>query len=206
VTGRVAALSLYVFVTGAGLGATLSGCAHTQAYYDYANEPDPRKQPFVLGPSDVLRIAVWKNADLTGDATVRPDGTITLALIGELRAAGKTAAQLRDEIAQRLSTYVKNDAITVTVAVMAVNSYRFTVSGNVEKGGSFGSAQYVTVTEAIALAGGANRFATAEDAVIMRPSKDGTVKRIPVDYPAILKGKHPEQNLVMLPGDVLYVP
>jgi polysaccharide export outer membrane protein len=159
-----------------------------------------------LGPSDVLRIAVWKNADLSSDAQVRPDGTITLPLIGELRAAGKTAAQLRDEVAQRLSTYVKNDAVTVTVAVTAVNSYRFTVSGNVEKGGSFASVQYVTVTEGIALAGGANRFATAEDAVIMRTGKDGVVKRIPVDYPAILKGERPEQNLVLLPGDVLYVP
>jgi polysaccharide export outer membrane protein len=185
----------------------VAGCAHKQATnYNYKGEPDPRKHPFVLGPSDVLRVSVWKNPDLSGDATIRPDGTITLPLVGELRAADRTAVQVRDEIAQRLATYLKSDAATVTVAVIAVNSYRFTVSGNVEKGGALTSAHYVTVTEAIAMAGGANRFASPDETVIMRPNPDGTVKRIPIDYPAILTGARPDQNLVLLPGDVVYVP
>src|SRR6476619_2812610 len=72
-----------------------SACGHKQPRYDYAAEPDPRKQEYVIGPSDVLRISVWRNPDLSGDAIVRPDGTITLPLVGDLRAAGRTPGQIR---------------------------------------------------------------------------------------------------------------
>ena len=68
--------------------ALLGGCGHTVPYYDYSREPDPRKDEFRLGPSDVLQVTVWHNPDLTGAAIVRPDGTISLPLIGDLRAAG----------------------------------------------------------------------------------------------------------------------
>ena len=181
------------------------GCATTTFNYDYASEPDPRKHEFVLGPSDVLHVVVWHNVDLSVDATVRPDGTITLPLIGDLRASGRTASELRTEIAQKLSTYIK-EAATVTVAVAAVNSYRFTVSGNVEKGGSFSPNHYVTVVEAVALAGGPNRFASPDELVILRTGRDGKPRRIPIDYAAIMKGERPDMNLIVLPADVVYIP
>jgi polysaccharide export outer membrane protein len=183
----------------------LVGCATTATNYDYASEPDPRKHEFVLGPSDVLHVVVWHNGDLSVDATVRPDGTITLPLVGDLRAAGRTTTELRAEIAQRLGAFIK-EAATVTVAVASVSSYRFTVSGNVERGGAFTAAHYVTVAEALALAGGPNRFGSADETVIMRTDKDGRPRRIPIDYPAILKGTRPDMNLVLMPGDVVYVP
>jgi len=183
----------------------VSGCPHPYRPYNYAAEPDPRQQEFVIGPSDVLRITVWRNPDLSGEAVVRPDGTITVPLVGDLHAAGRTPAEIRAELTQRLATYIKDDSAVVTVAVTAINSYRITVSGNVEHPGTFNASHYITVSEAMALAGGPNRFSEPEDAVVIRTDQRGT-RRVPVNYPAMLAGVHPEQNVVLLPGDVLYVP
>jgi polysaccharide export outer membrane protein len=191
----------------AGAGSSCVGCATTHANYDYASEPDPRKLEYQLGPSDVVHITVWHNPDLSGESVVRPDGTITLPLIGDLRAAGRTPGQLRTEIAQRLSTFLKEDAATVTVAVTSINSYRFTVSGNVDRPGAYTANHYVTVSEAITLAGGPNKFGSPEEMVIIRPDPaKGAYKRIPVDYTSILNGSHPEQDLPLLAGDTIYVP
>ncbi|HVV50911.1 MAG TPA: polysaccharide biosynthesis/export family protein [Polyangia bacterium] len=188
------------------LALTLVGCATPQPYYNYANEPDPRKGGFLLGPSDVLRINVWHNPDLSGDAVVRPDGTITMPLVGDIPAAGRSPSEVRDEITSRLKAYIKDESAIVTVAVSAVNSYRFVVNGNVEKPGSYNSNHYVTVSEAITLASGPNKFASPEQTVIIRRGANGAVRRIPVDETAILTGKHPEQDLVIMPGDTVYVP
>jgi polysaccharide export outer membrane protein len=182
-------------------------CATTpKVAYDYASEPDPRKQEYVLGVSDVLKVNVWKNPDLTVETVVRPDGTISLPLLGDLKAAGRTGAQLRAEIAQRLATYVKDESATVTVSVAVVNSYRFVVSGNVERAGAYNANHFVTVSEAIALAGGPNRFASPEEVVIIRNDATRGTRRIPVDYPSILSGRHPEQDLPVVAGDTIYVP
>jgi len=184
------------------------GCATVQPPYDYSSEPDPRKHDYVLGPSDVLRISVWHNPDLSADPVVRPDGTITLPLIGDLRAAGLTPNEIRQQIEQRLKTFVKDEAAIVTVAVSAINSYRFVVSGNVEKAGVYSATHFVTVSEAITLAGGPNRFASAERTTIIRtPSAGAAVpRRIPVDYPQILSGKRADEDLVIVAGDNVYVP
>jgi len=186
--------------------ALLGGCAYKLPYYDYTREPDPRKDEYRLGPSDVIHVTVWHNVDLSGDAIVRPDGTISLPLIGDLRAAGRTTAELRAEISQRLRAYIKDEASTVTVAVAGINSYRFVVSGNVERPGAFTANHYVTVSEAIALTGGPNKFSSPVETVIIRLDAAGKARRIPIDYPSILDGKHPEHDLPLLPGDLVYIP
>jgi polysaccharide export outer membrane protein len=186
--------------------ALLAGCAYKLPPYDYAREPDPRKDEFRLGPSDVLHVVVWHNPDLSGDAIVRPDGTISLPLIGDLRAAGRTTAELRKEIGDRLKAFIKDESATVTVGVSQINSYRFVVSGNVEHGGAFSANHFVTVSEAIAMTGGPNRFASPIETVIIRTDASGKTRRIPIDYPSILDGKHPEHDLPLLPGDMVYVP
>jgi polysaccharide export outer membrane protein len=169
------------------------------ALYADAARNDPRTRPYVIGVSDVVRIAVWKDPNLSTDAAVRPDGTITLPLVGEIVAAGRTVVELQRNIAEHLSAFAK-DAV-VTVAVVEVNSYRFTVAGNVERPGMFSPRYYVTVSEAIALAAGPNRYASTGNVVIVR----GT-HRIPIDYDAILSGKSPEQDVVVLAGDAVRVP
>jgi polysaccharide export outer membrane protein len=186
----------------AGLGGA---CATVHGPYDYASEPDPRKNEYVLGPSDVLKITVWRNPDLSTDATVRPDGTISLPLLGDLHAAGRTPGQLRAEIVQRLGTYLKDEAANVTVAVTGINSYRFVVNGNVERAGVYTANHFVTVSEALALAGGPNRFASPEGTMIIR-GEGTTIRRIPIDYLGITSGMRPQEDLPLLPGDRVYVP
>lgn len=171
--------------------------------YEEAARNDPRGRPYVIGASDVVRVTVWKDPNLSSDAVVRPDGTITLPLVGEVVAAGRTATALQAEIGAKLSAFVK-DAV-VTVAVEEVNSYRFTVAGNVEHPGLFTSRYYLTVSEALALAGGPNRYASTSDMIIIR-TDGGHTRRIPIDYDAILSGKSPEQDIVILAGDAVRVP
>jgi polysaccharide export outer membrane protein len=178
-----------------------AGCASTS--YDYSKEPDPRKSEYTIGVGDDLRISVWKFADLSTAATVRPDGTITLPLVGDLLAVGRTPSQLRNEITQRIAAFIKDESATVSVAVTAVNSYRFTLSGNFEHNGIFTSKYYVTIADAVALGGGLNKFATSK-LVVIRGDGAGNVRRIPVDYARISAGDHTNENLVLLAGDTLF--
>ena len=171
--------------------------------YAEAARNDPRGRPYVIGPSDVVRVTVWKDPNLSTDVVVRPDGTITLPLIGEVVASGRTAVALQKEVGTRLAAFVK-DAV-VTVAIEEVNSYRFTVAGNVEHPGLFTSRYYLTVSEALALAGGPNRYASTSNMVVIR-NGGGRNLRIPIDYDAILSGERPEQDIVILPGDAVRVP
>ena len=162
--------------------AFAAGCATTHGPYDYTSEPDPRKGEFTLGPSDVLKITVWRNPELSTEAVVRPDGTISMPLVGDLQASGRTSVQLKDEIVKRLKAYIKDESAIVTVAVTAINSYRWVVSGQVERPGAYSSNHYVTVSEALALAGGPNKFADAGGTVIIRANPGGGTRRVPIDY------------------------
>lgn len=188
------------------LTAVVAGCgaSNVNPASWYTREPDPRRHPYVVGVADKLRITVWKDADLSTEAIVRPDGTITMPLIGDLKASGRTADELKQEISARLRRYVKE--AVVTVAVMEVNSYHFTVEGHVTHPGVFTSTYYVTVSQALALAGGPDRFADPSNVVIVRPDASGKARRIPINYAAILSGSHPEQDIAILPGDSIVVP
>lgn len=181
-------------------------CGPKLPSYDYSQEVDPRVSEYVIGVDDSLNINVWKNEQLSTSVVVRPDGTITMPLIGDLLARNKTPTQLRKEIGKRLSEYVKLEASEITVAVTQVNSYRFTVSGEVTRAGMVQSRQYLTVAEAIAQAGGFTRFAERNKITLSRRAADGTIRRIPIVYDMIENGSHPEMNVVMLAGDSLHIP
>src|SRR4051812_34958763 len=107
--------------------------ARDAALYAEAASENPIGKPYVIGIADTVRVSVWKSEDLSTDAIVRPDGTITVPVVGELIAAGRTATELQRDVATRVATIVR-DAV-VTVSVLEVNSYRFTVAGNVERPG-----------------------------------------------------------------------
>jgi polysaccharide export outer membrane protein len=185
----------------------LGACGGTVRYdYEYSKEPDPRRNEYVIGVADHLTIRVWKNPDLSTEATVRPDGTITMPLLGDLAADGKTPSQLKDEITKALAKFVRDEGAVVTIAVTGVNSYNFTVSGNVERAGVFTSQKYVTVLEAMQLAGGPNRFASPKETKLFRKDRKGAVRIIPINYSAVLDGSQPEANLALFAGDQLYVP
>lgn len=187
----------------------VAACGSNLPKYDYAAEPDPRNLEVVLGPGDVVAINVWGegNQGLNTEATIRPDGTITMPLIGDLKAAGTTPTGLKTMIKGKVADFVKVQGTEITVALKAWRSYRFTVQGEVQKTGVFTTDTYVTVADAIALAGGPTRFARRDGVVLMRVDhKTHATKRIPLDYDALASGKRADMNIFVLPGDTIYVP
>jgi polysaccharide export outer membrane protein len=188
-----------------GFIATLTACGGSDKSR-YANEPDPRAGEYVIGASDELDIQVWKSPELNTKIRVRPDGYLTMALVGDLKAEGLTPSHLREQITKKLRAFLREGEPVVTVAVTGVNSYHVTVAGSVTTPGRYASPVYLTVADAIALAGGPTRFADPEETVVLRRNGNGTVRRIEVDYERILEGKSQDQNLVLLRGDVVFVP
>jgi polysaccharide export outer membrane protein len=185
----------------------IAGCPGSIPHYDYAKEPDPRNREVTLGVGDVLGINVWENKELNADATVRPDGSITMPLIGDVKAVGETTTTLKDAIKKRLTEFVKLQGTEITVALKQWRSYKFTLSGEVTRPGVFTSDQYLRVSDAIALAGGLTRFAKRGDVKLFRTDpKTGEVREIPLDYDELASGKHKEMNIFVLPGDSIYVP
>lgn len=191
-----------VAVALALLASTVLGACGPVAY-DYSKEPDPRKEEFVLGVNDAVKINVWKNPELSVEARVRPDGTITMPLVGDIKAVGRSPSALRSEITKRLQSFVRDEGAIVSIAVTEVNSYRFTVSGQVEKPGIMTAKYFVTAAEAVAMAGGLNRYANPHRMVLLRNDVHG-FRRIPLDYDRISSGEHPEENLVLIAGDTLF--
>jgi polysaccharide export outer membrane protein len=187
----------------------LAGCPKGIPTHDYAKEPDPRTKELVLGVGDVVAINVWENKEFNTEATIRPDGTITMPLIGDLKAAGETPTSLKGQIKAQLTDYVKSTPGTelVTIAVKAWKSYKFTIQGEVGRQGVYTSEGFVTVADAIAMAGGLSRFAKQREIKIFR-TDPGTKKprTIPIDYGQISSGKRLDMNIWVLPGDVISVP
>lgn len=190
------------------VAALLSACGPTLPNYDYTQEPDPRNQEWVLGVGDQIAISVWENPGLTTDATIRPDGTITMPLVGDLRAVGETPTSLKQKIMTKVKTFVKvQGPEAITVALRGAHSYRFTVSGEVTRPGMMTPDYFVTVSEALALAGGFTRFAKRNEMVLQRrDAKSGEVRTIPLAYDALASGKRPDMNIVLVTGDSLFVP
>jgi polysaccharide biosynthesis/export protein len=187
--------------------AVLVACGSSLPNYDYAKEPDPRNRELVLGVGDVVGINVWDQKELNTDATIRPDGTITMPLVGDVKAAGETPTTLKAKIKVQLANFLKMGAGNeVTVAVRAWKSYRFTIEGEVTRAGVFTSDQYVTVAEALAMAGGLSRFAKRDEIKLLRKDAKGNVREIPLDFDALASGKRADMNIFVLPGDLIYVP
>lgn len=187
----------------------LAGCLGALPDYPYATEPDPRKAEVVLGVGDVVAVNVWgdSNQGLNTEATIRPDGTITMPLVGDVHAAGETTSTLKEHIKKALANYVKMEGTAVTVALKAWRSYRFTIQGEVLRTGVYTTDQFITVSDALALAGGPTRFAKRGGIVLMRAdTKTKETRRIPLDYDALASGKRLDMNIFVLPGDSIYVP
>jgi polysaccharide export outer membrane protein len=186
-----------------------AGCGSSLPRYDYSKEPDPRSAELVLGVGDSIAINVWENKDLSTGATIRPDGTITMPLIGDLKAVGETPSTLKARIKTRLQDFVKlpGGGSEITVAVQAWRSYRFTIQGEVLHAGVFTADQYVTVADAMALAGGPSKFAKRDEIQLLRRNpKTGEIRKIPLDYDSIASGKRQDMNIYILPGDTIWVP
>ncbi len=157
-----------------------------------------------IGPEDVLEISVWKNADLSKTVTVRPDGKISLPLIGDLEAAGHTAAQMKEEIVAKLKKY--QETAVVSVIVQAVNSYRVFVVGEVKTPGPYLLKTRTTILQAIAMAGGFTQFASKNKMMLVRSKGDGSDERIRVSFDDLVYGGDRQENLILKAGDTIFVP
>lgn len=159
---------------------------------------------YLLGPEDVLRVAVWKDEHLTQEMVVRPDGMITFPLIGEIVAAGRTAEDVRFEITKRLTKYLPTPNVTVTV--LKVQSYRIYVLGRVNKPGEYQAGHNTDVLQALSMAGGLTPYAAENDIKIIRRNHGPDEMVFPFRYGDARKGKDLEQNIVLQRGDVVMVP
>ncbi len=160
---------------------------------------------YVIGDDDVLGINVWKEVELTRAVTVRSDGKISLPLVGEVQAAGRTPRQLEDDIKAALVGFITDPQ--VTVIVQTINSRKFNILGEVNKPGSYSLTTDTTIVDAIALAGGLREFAKKKGLYVIRQGPNGTEIRIGFNYQNFIKGKKKTgQNFQLKPNDTVVVP
>lgn len=158
---------------------------------------------YVIGPEDVLGVQFWREPDLSGDVTVRPDGKITLALIGDVVTTGLTPEELRDQL-QKAGSRFLSDA-NVTVVVRQINSRKVFITGQVAMPGAFPLGGPRNVLQLIALAGGLAEYAERDKITIIRTNHSGTTT-LKFNYNDVSKGKKLEQNIQLQPGDTVVVP
>jgi len=153
---------------------------------------------YVIGAEDVIFIKVWRDNDVSGQFLVRPDGRISVPLIGDVTASGRTPEQLEKDIADRLSKFIREPQ--VNVGILAVGSKKYFILGEVNKPGSFPLVVPTNVLEALVNAGGFRDFANETKILILRGDKVFTF-----NYKQVTRGKKTEQNILLEPGDKIIV-
>jgi len=158
---------------------------------------------YKIGAQDVLQIDVWKEPEITRTIPVRPDGKISLPLVNDVKAVGLTAMQLAGVIREGLSKYLVNPQVTVTVTM--INSRRVFLTGELSRTGALPLLPNMTVLQALSSAGGFTPFARIKDIYILRVV-DGRQVKYPFHYKDVVKGKRPEENIILQPNDDIVVP
>lgn len=155
---------------------------------------------YKLGPEDKIQVFVWKEADVSTTVVVRPDGKVSLPLIGEMPASGKTALQLQNEITQKLTQFYSEP--TVNVMVVEVNSAKVSVLGEVKNPNMYRIQNKATVLDAVALAGGFTEYAKRDKVSVLRTMPTGEQKTIKVNVEQMIKKG---DLFYVLPNDKIYV-
>src|SRR5208283_125854 len=213
---------LVLWVTAASAQSATSSPGVAQSAVSDSEEPAKSAQPtalpdttpppvasahtksFTIGVEDVLTINVWKEPEMSKILPVRPDGMITLPLIGEIKASGLTPVQLQEQISTLLKKFMADPQVTVIVA--EVHSLTFNVVGQVLKPGYYPLTRRMTVLDAIALSGGFQPFAKQKKVYVLRTSADGKQVRLPFNYKEVIKGKLSDENIVLQPRDTVVIP
>jgi polysaccharide export outer membrane protein len=157
---------------------------------------------YIIGAEDGLQVTVWKEPTLTGSFPVRPDGMISMVLVGDIPAAGLTPMQLGKNIEARLKKFIQEPSVSVVVT--AVNSQRIFLIGEVGKVGPLMLSPGMTPLQALAAAGGVTTFANSKHIYILRGLPGKQIK-IPFNYKLALKGDN-KQLISLQPGDTIVVP
>lgn len=154
---------------------------------------------YVLGPNDVVQVAVWGDKNFTGVYAIGPDGMMSLPLLTDFKAVGLTTVGLKDLITEKLQDYIKEPE--VNVQLLRNNSKKYTMIGGVARTGAFPLMQETTILDALAAAGGFKDFSNLKKIYLLR----GT-KQYPFNYKDVIAGKHMEQNIMIQDGDIIVVP
>ena len=158
---------------------------------------------YVIGAEDVLSVVYWRDKDMTGDVSVRPDGKISLPLLNDVQAAGLTPAQLRDRLVEVSKQYFEDPSVTVVVKQM--NSHKVFITGEVNKPGPYPLVGPTTVLQLISIAGGLRDYADSKKIIIVR-TENGRPMSYPFNYKDVVTGKNLRQNVELKPGDTVIVP
>jgi len=195
-----------LIIAGLLLGLPIGCATVSKEALDEAAKPVSKE--FLLGPEDVLEISVWRNQDLSRIVVVRPDGKISLPLIGDIQASGLNASQVAAKIAARLAEFKENP--NVSVSLKEVNSYFIFVLGEIQRPGKYPLKSYVTVLQGVSMAGGFLPFASPSQMQVIRnrTSENGKESqlRIPVPYNDLVAGKGGIGNFILKSGDTIVVP
>lgn len=157
---------------------------------------------YVIGADDLLKIVVWKEQELTETLPVRPDGKISMPLLGDVPAAGMTPTELSDSIQQKLKKYIADPRVTVVVSAM--NSQRVFVTGEVTHSGAIPLLPHMTVLQALSTSG-FTQFANLKGIYVLR-NESGHQTKLPFNYKEVVKGQRSDENIELKPGDTVVVP
>ncbi len=188
-------------VAAAGLALACSARAPS------APPEDPQvmaREEYLIGVTDLLKVTVWKNPELSHEVPVRPDGKISVALIGDVQAEGLSAEELAEMISRELEEYIT--APDVTVVVLEMNSRFVSVLGEVTRAARVQLQSELRVLEVITLVGGFTPFADKSNVRVVRRTQNGDEVEYRFDYDKYIAGKAPGTNIVLRPGDVVIVP
>lgn len=164
----------------------------------------PIAPDYVIGPDDVLSILFWRDKDLSAsDVTVRPDGKVTLPLLNDVQASGRTPEQLGDAIREAARKFVEDP--NPTVIVKEIKSRRVFITGRIEKPGPYPLNGRTTILQLIAMAGGLREFVDGKNISLMRSEKDKQTV-FDFNYQDVVKKRYLHQNIELKPGDVVVVP
>ncbi len=198
----------------AGIAAiAMTGCTTTPASSSdriqqaLSSEAGDSNAPYILGVTDVVSVSVWRNQDLSISVPVRPDGMISVPIVGDIRAAGNAPETLANNIEEELSSYIREPQVSIIVTSMGSNEFRdrVRVTGAVAQPISVPYRDGMTVLDVLLSAGGGNEFASLNNSRLYRPF-NGEVVAIPVRLDDILTKGDVKTNYRMRPGDILAVP
>ncbi len=202
IPGCLTAIGQQPGVTTPVLSASPEAAAQPAPPPPDAASASPVSPSYVIGPEDLIQVTVWKEPALSQSLTVRPDGMISLPLLGDVSASGLTPTLLSANLSSRLKKYINDPLVTVTV--VTVNSKRIFLLGEVGHVGGMSMTPDMTPLQAIAAAGGLTPYANAKHIYILR-TENGKQKKIFFDYKKAIKSGN-EQGIVLVPGDTIVVP
>lgn len=167
-----------------------------------ADTSDSQDEDYQIGKGDVLEINVWKEEELTRTLKVRVDGKISMPLVDDIQAAGRSPMELKSAVQKKLSEFIEGPQVTVIVQEQSGEYY---LIGEVGGSGAYPLLKDLTLAQAIAKSSGFTEWADKDSIVILR-REQGKEKRIEVDYDAIVSGDSPDQNILIQRNDTIIVP